>query len=206
MNHQPAHARDLIFALDRALDFAHEFAHDLAHVRDLLDNLLHDLAHDHVRDLVLALDRAHDLALDLDCALDCARDLARDLTHDLTHDLDFDPDRAPDFTLTRALELERARARARDLHSASQLEAATGAGSSTPARLPRGVVALATRILPVRERPRYREEFRDELVELPRHERLGYALRLLGHAWQLRCVLTHAVRSPDGSPARRAER
>jgi hypothetical protein len=61
-------------------------------------------------------------------------------------------------------------------------------------------------MLPVRDRPRYMEEFRDELVELPRHERLGYALRVLAHAWELRRVLTGVARTPDGSPARQAER
>lgn len=96
--------------------------------------------------------------------------------------------------------------RARDFEIAVRQEAVTGAGSTMPGRVPRGVVALATRLLPARERPRYREEFRVELVELPRHERLRYALRVLGHAWALRLALTSVVRTADGSPARRAER
>ena len=190
-----AHARALALALardrDRAIDLARD---DLAHNPDL--DL--DLARNLTRNLDLARNLTRDLAL--------ARDLAHDLAHasNLTHarDLALALDRAHNcaFKLIRAFD------RARDLHVAARQGAATGAGSSIPGRVPRGVVALATRMLPVRERPRYREEFRDELVELPRQERLGYALRVLVHAWELRRVLTGVVRTPDGAPARRAER
>lgn len=118
----------------------------------------------------------------------------------------------------------RGRARARNLAYARNLahaldrvdtrhEGASGAGTDNPVpgRVPRGVVALATRVLPAWGRSRYREEFLGELTELPRRERFGYALRVLTHAWTLRHALTgHAltggVRTPDGSPVRRADR
>jgi hypothetical protein len=68
------------------------------------------------------------------------------------------------------------------------------------------VVALAVRLLPAPQRPRYRAEFRVELVELPCRERLGYSVRVLAGAWELRMALVEAVRTPDGTAARRAER
>jgi hypothetical protein len=68
------------------------------------------------------------------------------------------------------------------------------------------LVALAVRLLPVAHRPRYREEFGVELVELPRRARWGYALRVFASAWKLREALVEAVRTSDGEPARRAER
>lgn len=52
--------------------------------------------------------------------------------------------------------------------------------------LPRCVLEVAVRVLPVGHRARYDEEFRGELVELPRQDQLGHALRLLGGCWSLR--------------------
>jgi hypothetical protein len=78
---------------------------------------------------------------------------------------------------------------------------------STPGGVSRWLVTLAVRLLPVAQRPRYCEEFRVELVELPRRERLGYSLRVLARAWELRRALVESVRTPDGAIARRvAER
>lgn len=68
----------------------------------------------------------------------------------------------------------------------------------------RGLTALAVRVLPARDRPRYAAEFHAELVELRRRHRLGHALRVLCSAWELRRALTETVRMPDGAPARRA--
>jgi hypothetical protein len=68
------------------------------------------------------------------------------------------------------------------------------------------LIALAVRLLPVVQRARYREEFGVELVELPRRQRWGYALRVLAGAWELRKALIEAVRTSDGEPARRVER
>lgn len=68
------------------------------------------------------------------------------------------------------------------------------------------MVGLAVRLLPVAQRPRYREEFGDELTELPRSQRCGYALRVLVRAWQLRRALVETVRTSDGESVRRVER
>ncbi|MGH4014124.1 MAG: hypothetical protein ACRDSL_09395 [Pseudonocardiaceae bacterium] len=74
---------------------------------------------------------------------------------------------------------------------------------SAPGRVSRGLVALAVRVLPARDQPRYREEFHTELVELRRRYRLGHALRVLSRTWELRRALTETVRTPDGAPVRR---
>lgn len=152
------------------------------------------------RALTLALDRA--LALDLDRI--SARDLAlaRTLARDLACTLDLDRVRA----------LDRARALVSALDSAQQCApsrvdavVARGAGS-TPGWVSWRLIALAVRLLPVAQRPRYRGEFGVELVELPRQKRWGYALRVLASAWELRKALIEAVRTSNGEPARRAER
>ena len=65
---------------------------------------------------------------------------------------------------------------------------------------------VPVRLLPVAQRLRYREEFGDELAELPRSQRCGYALRVLARAWQLRRALVETVRTSDGEPVHRAER
>jgi hypothetical protein len=96
-----------------------------------------------------------------------------------------------DPALARGLAL--ARVLARDLVSAldrARRCAAFGASAvvagATPGRAARGLVVLAVRLLPVAQRPRYREEFGVELVELPRWSRWGYALRVVASAWELR--------------------
>jgi hypothetical protein len=66
------------------------------------------------------------------------------------------------------------------------------------------LVVLAVRLLPVAQRPRYREEFGVELVELPRWSRWGYALRVVASAWEVRRALAEGVRASGGEPARRA--
>jgi len=76
-------------------------------------------------------------------------------------------------------------------------EKSAGGSHAVPERTLRGLVGLAVRVLPVRDRPRYAEEFRVELSEVPRRERWGYALRTLTRAWELRRVLTGTVRTPD---------
>ncbi|MGH3934998.1 MAG: hypothetical protein ACRDS1_08490 [Pseudonocardiaceae bacterium] len=202
-------------ARDRArnLVYARELAHALA--RDLGLALARDPTFDrdltHARTLTHALNEALELnrTLDRSHALDLVHTLARvrargayafDLTHDSTRA------RAIDRAHNCAIELIRTLDRARDVHVPARHKAVPDAGNSLPGRVPRGVVALATRVLPAWERPRYREEFRAEMVELPRQERLEYALRVLARAWVLRRVLTGVVRNPDGSPARRADR
>jgi hypothetical protein len=68
------------------------------------------------------------------------------------------------------------------------------------------LVALAVRLLPAPQRSRYCAEFRVELIELPCRERLGYSVRVLAGAWELRQALVEVVRTSDGATARRAER
>ncbi|MGH3930580.1 MAG: hypothetical protein ACRDTF_11460, partial [Pseudonocardiaceae bacterium] len=89
----------------------------------------------------------------------------------------------------------------RNLRFATAPERAISDSSSALGRVPQCLVALAVQVLPIHERPRYRQEFSVELMELPRQERLRYALRVLTRAWELRSALTETV---DGAPARPA--
>ena len=193
-------ALDLGTARDCAVDLVHDLERDLdlgAARKDAYDLVLDlDYDRDHAHAHALALGRAHNLDLALALALDRALDCDR--AYDRAHDLDRTHVRA------HVRDLKRAHTCAVKLLRA--LDRAQGVGSSMPGRVSRRVVALASRMLPARERPRYREEFRAQLSDLPHQERLRYALRVLVGAWELRRVLTGVVRTPDGSPARRAER
>lgn len=169
--------------LDNTLDIAHtlKLSHHLARALTSAS----DVVVNHSRDLTCASDLTH-ARCDLDvtrglaharCDLDVARGLVRDLVRDL---VDLDP----------------------AAHWAKAVVA--GGAPSMPGLLSRGLVALAVRLLPVSQRARYRAEFRVELLELPRRERLGYALRVLGGAWELRRVLVDAAYTSDGATAHRA--
>jgi hypothetical protein len=183
-------ARELASNLDNAgdLDNAEVLVGTLARANTLALALANASALniDHTLDLNNALNHSHALAHALACDLPGVRGSlphahAGDLAHALIRDLvDLDP----------------------AAHWARTVVA--GDARSVPRRVPRGLVALAVRLLPVAQRPRYRAEFRVELVELPRRERLGYSLRVLAHAWELRRALVEAVRTPDGAVARRA--
>jgi hypothetical protein len=183
-------ARELASNLDNAggLDNAEVLVGTLARANTLALALANAgaLNIDHTLDLNNALNHSHALAHALACDLPGVRGSlphahAGDLAHALIRDLvDLDP----------------------AAHWARTVVA--GDARSVPRRVPRGLVALAVRLLPVAQRPRYRAEFRVELVELPRRERLGYSLRVLAHAWELRRALVEAVRTPDGAVARRA--
>jgi hypothetical protein len=136
-----------------------------------------------------------DRALVRGLALD--RALARDLARSIDLDLDVDLARAG----PRALD--------RDLHHSVLVRGSTDTAAvarAMPAPAIRGIVGLAVRWLPVAQRPRYREEFSNELAELPRSLQREYALRVLVHAWGLRRALVEMVRTSDGEPVRRAER
>ena len=135
--------------------------------------------------------RAYALARDL--ALHLARDLARPRELDLAQEL--------------VGVLERASERSDLLALGLQEVVPTGAATSAnpaPGRMSRGLTALAVRVLPARDRPRYETEFHTELVELRRRHRFGHALRVLVSAWELRRSLTETVHTPDGVPTRRA--
>lgn len=206
-------ARALGHILDSAhanLDSAHSFGHDR----------VNDPVSDRDLDLIRALDRVLDVTRALDCALSRAYDLTRARVLDLAdalarvqhrvedHDreLMFDRALALDHAHKCALSLIKTLEYARDLHLAERRTTLRGAKAAMPSWLSRRLVALATLMLPAQERSRYREEFGVELVELSRHERLMYGLRVLAHSRELRGALIDAARTPDHSPARRAER
>lgn len=177
--------------------------------------------------LANALTRARDLASDLDNAgvpvgtLTRANTLARTLADasalNLDHTLDLNRSRNLVRDLASALASSRdARALAHalvrelvDLDPAAHWARAAVAGGgarSMPGRVPRGLVALAARLLPAPQRPRYHAEFRVELLELSSWERWGYAWRVLARSWELRRALVEAVCTPDGPARRAAER
>ena len=137
-------------------------------------------------------------------------------TAPLALDRDFECTSAFDRFSTRDRELERASDHARGIvialdrarnFAASEAHQIVISGvHSKPGRTTRTLVALAVSLLPVVHRPHYREVYVSELVELPRRERLGYALRVLASVRSLRRALLDTIRTPDGEPVRRAER
>ena len=181
--------------------------------RELAQARAPDLGWELERDLSLVLDHAYALARALeqeggaDCparaeelvrALARARNLAcsRPRARNLVHTLDRYGSRAR--TLKRDLGGGRVPARARHLgRSAGSVArgrdpAAAHTRGTSPAvgRVPRGLVALAVRVLPAPDRDRYRAEFCAELHEQgSRWRQLGYAWRVLSRAGELRRAL-----------------
>ncbi|MGH3695959.1 MAG: hypothetical protein ACRDRX_18530 [Pseudonocardiaceae bacterium] len=221
-------------ALASALDAALDLVRDLAQILDT--DRVRALTRIHAAkvDLARALGRARALARDLDFARVRVRDLARvrALNRDLARvralirililvgtldrmrvsDLDpvpvsdLDPF-ARDLNLIRAIYLDPTFDRARRLAVLRATGAAAGGvADPMPGRAARKLVALAVLLLPAAHRPRYREEFSVELVELPRRQQCGYALRLVASSWVLRRALDEAGRTPDGGRTRREER
>lgn len=84
------------------------------------------------------------------------------------------------------------------LQGATAQQGAPADGTPASGLVPRKLVALATRLLPPRERPRYGEEFHVELSELPSREQLRYALRVLANAGRLRRALLQKASSAGG--------
>jgi hypothetical protein len=214
-------AHDLASALDHHLTHAHSRDLDRARVLARDFDLARTRAHARARSYgricaydatrVNAFGSARVLARDLDLAcaqanalvdaLDRACDLARDIARDLANVSALDRVRA------RAIADDITHAR-RSFASSVPSVASTGVASgtrSTPGRVTRSLVALVVWLQPAAQRPRYREEFGVELVELSRWRRLGYALRLLASAWELRCTLVEAMPTSDDEPARRAD-
>ncbi|MFI1212406.1 hypothetical protein ACH4UV_32940 [Streptomyces sp. NPDC020802] len=190
---------DLARDRDRALARDPDLARDLA--------LVLDLARARVLDRARDLDRTRDFDLvrDLDLVLDLARGFARDLA---------DPDRTLVLNRARNLNrggvareivrlLESARRKAALIVEAGVEPAADGfrVGVSGPARR---LAEVASRVVPVRERARYAEEWRCELWELGhqkqgrRRRQLAYALRLLSRAWGVRGGVRAARHRPAG--------
>jgi hypothetical protein len=158
-----------------------------------------------VNALALALARADalnaDRVLDLDRALGLGRGLAVALTGALNAGGAGDLERARGVAVALVGELAGV-----DPVACWAREVAAGGVWSIPGRVPGRLVALAVWLLPVSERSRYRAEFGADLVELPCRERLGYSVRVLGGAWELRWALRAAARTGDGAAARRAKR
>lgn len=194
-DHDIARARDLVRQLTNAYELAQNYVHthDLDNDNDLADSLTRRL--DRARDVVARLDAVRlSLSVELDSNFYSDLGRAKALTYALGHDLG----RASSRNHNRCHYPRPS------LHAAAEQNLDTDGAGLTLARVPQGLVALAVWMLPVRERPRYREEFGVELVELPRQEGLRYALRVLTRAWELRRVLT--VETLDGAPAHPAER
>lgn len=132
-------------------------------------------------------DRARDLARDLDLAIARDRDLAR--ARDLVSCLDEAAVRTAE--IVQRLEVS---------DSTNERDVGAGEAVLAPARVVVGLVARVTRVLPVGERVRYREEFDAELHDVAqagvsRRAELAYALRVSVRVWSLR----RALRAP--SPA-----
>ncbi len=184
LDHYLVSARALVSSLDSCFGSPRD---------DLARNLAHDLDRVSARTrVVIVFFSGPSVARDLALARDLASDLARDF--ELASALD------------RASALVSALDRARRAAASGASAVVTGGARPMPGRVPRRLVALAVWWLPVAQRPRYREEFGAELVELPHRARWGYALRLVASTWKLRTALVKAVHPSGGEQARRAER
>lgn len=205
--HDPNLARDL--ALDSARARARSLARRLA--RDLTHNHTRTLSHDLARDLTLNLARglAHDLARDLTpkraSGPGDVSGLARDLTLNYTSGLALTRASglagglARDLVSARARALERVHSRAGAVRDRSHdFDSSRGDRTQYEAKRPMPsaatLLATAVRLLPVRERARYAEEFRSELWEIAhadgrRRAQLVYAARQVLSARRLRAEL-----------------
>ncbi|MFJ1758749.1 hypothetical protein ACIOD2_00435 [Amycolatopsis sp. NPDC088138] len=67
-----------------------------------------------------------------------------------------------------------------------------------PGLVCRNVLGLALQVLPPAQRPRFGEEFRGELAELPRGRQIHYAVRQLAHSFALRRCLVRAAAAERG--------
>lgn len=190
-----ANARANAHALANIIASGFNNAEFLDHANVLADTLDHD------HDLARAHDVARDLTLTLACACTRDLDLARAHACGLSRGLARTHDRSRDLAQALVRDLVNL-----DTASHGARAVRVSGARSMPGRVSRGLVAVAVRLLPVAHRRRYRAEFRVELVELPRRERWGYALRVLARAWELRRALVEVVCTPDGATARRAER
>jgi hypothetical protein len=218
-----AFGSDLKDVLDRAL--ARDIARDLDSNAD--QNLVRDLARGRAvaRALNSALARRsarhrvfarilglvrdpvsiRDLAEELDSAVSGIRDSARSGVRELFHDLADTNDFGSVSHDEVAKDVARAVARTLHVEAFRPRGAAVQSTRSISGRATQKMLALAVRLLPAAQRPRYYEEFGVELAELSAQERWKYALRVLARAWELRRALAEAVHTSDGEPARRAE-
>lgn len=191
-------ANDLARIRDRALAGADDrtLADDLAVIGTDVLAVAEALAHDRVATTDYALVRDLRRTQNISRAFTRVRPGELALCHDLIRELA----RALTLALTRAGALDR------DQTTSGARKETAGSARSMPGRVPLGLLTLAVQLLPRSQRPRYRQEFRVELVDLPRRERWRYALRVLIRAWELRRVLAGAICTPDGAPLRQVER
>jgi hypothetical protein len=218
------HARDLalLLASDPAIAFGHAgglgiLARDLDHACGLARAVARgvgcdfgrDLARELARDLVDAVGLARDVDRACDrfpfqtSAPDHARDLVRNLDHarELVLILASDPaialghasNREPASELARNFIREVAHNLISEPASENAVTAQHEGGQVVP--LAGRLLAIATRLLPVRDRARYADEFRSELWEIAhagagrRRAQLAYAARQVMSAWRLRAEL-----------------
>ncbi|MGH3780815.1 MAG: hypothetical protein ACRDRO_09370 [Pseudonocardiaceae bacterium] len=140
--------------------------------------------------------RILNVALDLNFALDRAAENAAGL-HRIRN-------RAR--KLESALDFDRATDLAHNIRSAAQEVAAVTDGVDLkPGRVSGGLIALAVQMLPASQRPRYRAEFRADLVELSHWEALKYAHGVLASVWELRRALVESMRTAADAAAQRVE-
>ncbi|WP_369192444.1 hypothetical protein [Streptomyces sp. R08] len=208
-------ARGLNRDLTRDLDLARDLTRDNA-TRDR--DFAVDLAFDRALDLEHALSRAYQLVVVAASEPDLIRD--RGLTHqlasasasasDLDHqlavalasDLDLDPDLGG-VVRDVVRSLESAERNVALLVDAGD-EPAAGGSEARVSGWARWLVGVASRVVPVRERARYVEEWRYELWELGkqaqgrRRHQIRYALRVLSKVWGVRSGVRAARRRPAG--------
>jgi hypothetical protein len=197
------HARDLAPILARDLDQACGLARSVA--RGVGCDFGRDLARDLARDLIDAVGLARDIdrVTPQAGAPDYSRDLIRNLDHarELVLILASDPAIALGHASNREPASELARNFIREVaHSlisepASENAATVQHEAGQVAPLAGRLLAVASRLLPARDRARYADEFRSELWEIAhavagrRRAQLAYAARQVMSAWRLRAEL-----------------
>lgn len=185
-------------SLDLGLYRAREVAGDVASALDVASHLIGGLAGDLAGDLADAhalfrnIERIHDLL----GILGAVRNRASDFPSDHASDL-IDRVESAAFAVSSILvALDRL---ARDGHGTSD---PVRARRPRVARVPRRLVAVAARLLPVCEQADYADEFAGDLAEIAgwaRHRRRAqwaYALRTVGNTPSLRRALIRAARQP----------
>jgi hypothetical protein len=97
---------------------------------------------------------------------------------------------------------ERERGREEHAQAKERARAEEESARSEHARSSHFLLAIAVRLLPPSERDRYLEEFRAELLDIPRDTQLSHALSLLRGAFVLR--LRRGLTKPTDVAVRRA--
>jgi hypothetical protein len=169
-------AHHLQFALGRGFADARALALDLDLARAQRSR------RQRVEGFRLALPRIAELAVQVQATCRLAQDLVKSLAQSRAADL---------------IALGSAAAVGEPVKSEAPRRAVTQWAQPQPSALK--LVSIATHVLPTRHRARYDEEWRSELFDLaalnaPRWTQIGYAIRLLDRAWELRHELLRRVR------------